>query len=245
MTTILYIFLFACSVFLSGCHPYTQLAREKAADNGKCGMLQIENLTVTEKTLMLDYRVSNHFAYDIRVCQDIDFDGREHVETRIDAETVWIKLRFNLERNIHRDPQAIAKYLRLSPGESHSGKIILNLPIRNASPVYYFDEDRKEHKQIVLHRAVFEVGYFGAEFGEFFDVAAEILKERGIKHDFSVRRGRKVLQAQPLIVEEMQDGQPREVVYVNDLWSSTKLEESAEVLITDVAIPCSVVVDDK
>jgi hypothetical protein len=244
---IIYIFLLAISVFLSGCRPDSQLPKEKVADNGQCRMIEIQNLTATEKTLALEYRVSNPFTDDIWVCQDIDTEGKYDVETRIDAETVWIKLRFNLARNFHRDPPAIAKYLRLPPGQFHSGRISLNLPIRNASPLYDFEleEDRKKRKEIVLHRAVFEVGYFGCEFGEFFDVAAEILKEREIKRNIQVIGGRKLLLTQPLIVEEIQDGQPREVVYVNDLWSSTKLEESAKVVITDVDIPCSVAIDDK
>lgn len=238
MTTIFCVILLTCSVLLSGCR--------RAPDSEEGRMLEIENLTVTEKALTLDYRVSNPFEQDIWVCEDIDVNGEYDVETRIDAETVWIKLRFNLARNVHRDPPAIAKYLRLLPGESHSGRILLNLPIRNASPVYSFsDERRKEHEQIVLHRAVFEVGYFGGEFGEFFDVAAEIFKEKGIKRNIQVIGGRKLLLTQPLIVEEILDGQPREVVYVDDLWSSIKLEESAKVVCTDVDIPCSVAVDDK
>jgi hypothetical protein len=245
---IIYIFLLAYSVFLIGCRPSrpdSQLSREKVPEEGQCLMLDIENLTVTEKALTLDYEVSNPFTHDIRICQDIDTEGKYDVETRIDAETVWIKLRFNLARNFHRDPPAIAKYLRLPRGEPHSGRIILNLPIRNASPVYDFEERRKKRKQIVLHRAVFEVGYFGGEFGEFFDVASEILKEKGIKRNIQVIGGRKLLLTQPLIVEEIQDSQPREVVYVDDLWSSIKLEKSARVVVTDVDIPCSVVDDDK
>lgn len=245
MTTILYIFLLACSVFLGGCHPDSQVSREKAPEKGPCLMLEIENLTVAENALTLDYRVSNPFAYDIRVCQDIDVYGRYDVETRIDAETVWIKLRFNLEDNAFSSPPPIAKYLRLSPGESHSGRILLNLPIRNASPVYYFDEDRKEHEQIVLHRAVFEVGYFGAKFGKFFDIVSKQIKEKGIKPKTKGVLLGSGLPFQPAIVEEIQDGQPREVVYVDDRWPSISGEESAKVVVTDVDIPCSVVVDEK
>ena len=177
MTTILYIFLFACSVFLSGCRPCrtdSQLPKEKAADNGQCRMIEIENITVAEKALTLDYRVSNPFPDDIRVCQDIDIlgkYGKYDVETRIADETVWIRLRLDYVRedNVLQNPAFIAKYIRLAPGESHSGRILLDLPIRNASPVYRFREGRKKRKEIVLHRAVFEVGYFGGKMAKFFD----------------------------------------------------------------------------
>jgi len=223
---------------------FSQLPREKAPEKGPCLMLDIESLTVTEKALTLDYRVSNRFLDDIRVCQDIDVYGRDHVETRIDAETVWIKLRFDLSRNTFQSPPAIAKYLRLAPGESHSGRIVLDLPIKNASPVYHFGEDRKEHEQIVLHHAVFEVGYFGTKYNKFFDIVSKRQKATGIKPKTKGELLGAGLPIQPAIVEEIQDGQPREVVYV-DMWPSSNREDFAKVVCTDVDIPCSVVVDDK
>ncbi len=225
---------------------FSQVPKEKAADNEEYHMIEIQNLTFTEKTLTLDYRVTNPFTKDIRVCQDIDVYDGDHVETRIDAETIWIRLRFNLERDsAFRSPYPIAKYLRLSPGQSHSGRIVLDLPIRNASPVYHFREGRKKRKQIVLHRAVFEVGYFGGKMSKFFDAVSEEINEKGIKPKTKGGLLGDMLQFQPAIVEEIQDGQPREVVYVDELWPSINCEESAKVVVNDVDIPCSVVVDDK
>jgi hypothetical protein len=226
MTTIIYIFLLVSSVFLSGCRQRSQPSEEKAPEKKACLMLEIENLAVTEKALTLDYRVSNHFGYGIWVCEDIDVDYEYHVETRIDAETVWIKLRFNLESNVMPYEAVLAKYRLLLPGESYSGRILLDLPIRNASPVYDFNEDRKKHEQIVLQRAVFEVGYFRGD-----SIYGSILIQDN--------------QIEPRIEEEIEDGQSRKFLYFTELWPGISEEKSAKVDITDVNIPCSVVVDDK
>jgi len=236
---------------------FIQVPREKAAvgqapDNEECRMLEIQNLTVTEESLTLDYRVTNHFEDDIRVCEDIDILGKHgkwDVETRIADETVWIRLRLDYGRdpNVLRPPGYIAKYLRLAPGESHSGRILLDLPIRNASPVhrFWFRERRKKRKEIVLHRAVFEVGCFGVKWAKFFDSVSERIKKEGIKTDPISSGLGMLLTFEPLIREEIQDGRSREVVYFTDMWPGLSEQESAKVDITDVKIPCSVVVDDK
>ncbi len=209
---------------------------DQAADNGKCGMLHIKNFTVTEKALTLDYQVSNPFAYDIWICEDIDIDGRYNVETRVNAETVRIKLRFNLECNILLEEGVIAKYHRLSPGESHSGKILLNLPIANASPVYDFGDFGKKHKQIVVHRAVFEVGYFERDL---LNILSERI-EKGKRDPTNVN-----FYSEALMLEEIQQAHSHNTVYLPHLWSGQRKEKSVRAVVTDVDIPCSVVVDDK
>lgn len=236
MTTILYIFLLVTSVFLSGCCRARQVPEDQATDNEEYRILQIKNLTMTETTLTLDYQVSNPFAYDIWICEDIDIDGRYNVETRVNAETVRIKLRFNLECNILLEEGVMAKYRRLSRGESHSGKILLNLPIENASPVYDFGEFGKKHKQIVLHHAVFEVGYFE---GDLLNILSERI-EKGKLDPTNVN-----FYSEALMLEEIQQAHSHNTVYLPHLWSGLRMEKSAEVVVTDVDIPCSVVVEDK
>jgi len=201
-------------------------------------MIKIGNLTVAEKTLTLDYQVSNPFEYVIWVCEDIDIYTRYDVETRIDAETVRIKLLSNLETNLAPEIGPLAKYRRLSPEESHSGKILLNLPIRNASPVYDFGERRKKHKQVVLHHAIFEVGYFE---GKLIDRISRTLE--------NFKRGRpseelQNTQFEPRIEEEIEDGQSRKFLYFSNIWPGKSKEKSSKIVITDVDIPCSVVLDD-
>jgi hypothetical protein len=218
---------------------YLQTKEEEKEKKESAEMIQIRNLTLTDKTLTLNYRVSNPFEYDIWICEDIDIYSKYDVETRIDNETVRIKLRSNLETNIWLEVAPLAKYRLLSPGDSHSGKILLNLPIRNASPVYDFDEDRKKHRQIVLKRAVFEVGYFE---GKYINMISETIEK--------FKRGRPSEEIQntqfnPRIEEEIEDGQSYQFLYCSNLWPGLSKEKFAEVLITDVDIPCSVVVDDK
>ncbi len=80
---------------------------------------------------------------------------------------------------------------------------------------------------------------------KFFDSVSERIKKEGIKTDpISSGRGM-LLTFVPLIREEIQDGRSREVVYFTDMWPTLNRQESAKVAVTDVDIPCSVVVDDK
>ena len=214
-------------------------------------MIQVRNVTLTDKTLTLDYRVSNPFEEGIWVCYDTWVHGEQGLQntaTRIHGETVRIKLCFNLESvggAVFSDPLAVAKYVRLRPVESCSGRILLDLPIRGYSREGR--EGRKERKQIILHRAILEVGYlrtFGPKWTKILDSRAEKLRKEGIKPKPIVDGPYYILPVDPLITEEALDGQLREVMYLH-YKSFVDKEESAEVLITDVDISCSVVVDDE
>jgi len=131
----------------------------------------------------------------------------------------------------------------LPPKESCSGRILEDLPLRDYSREPR--RGRKEHKEIVLHRAVFEVGYFGPKWNNYFDSVSEKIKKRGIKPKPIIDGPYYYLSISPLVTEEPLDGKPREVIYIVEHTPFLRNEECAEVLITDVDIPCSVVVDDK
>jgi len=220
-----------CSVMLGSCSQRTQVPEEETAESIGKRMIHIENFTVTDKALTLDYKVSNPFGYDIWICEDIDIDGRYVVETRISPGTLNIKLCFNLECNAYLYRSVSAKYRLLKPGESHSGKILLSLPVRNASPVYGFAENRTELRQTVLNRAVLEVGYLK---GEVIDRTLEII--RLVRLDDP---SRKKADNMPEVKEEMTEGQSRKVAIVPQSWQEIDKEKSAKVVITDVEIPCS------
>ena len=124
MYKILYIFLLACFVILSGCDSSRETQEDQSPKIDSSNMVKVQDFVLTGDSLILDYKVSNPFTEDIRVCQDINVYGNQHVATMIDDETIWIKLRYNIERdNALRNPPAIGKYLRMPPGESYSGKI--------------------------------------------------------------------------------------------------------------------------
>ena len=53
------------------------------------------------------------------------------------------------------------------------------------------------------------------------------------------------IQLGPDIIEETLDGQLREVMYKSELDPFVDKEVFAEMVVTDVAIPCSIVDDDK
>ena len=275
MNTIARVLLLACWIFLTGCRKDGQVSKEQlpekeapsiitvealattektpekgelkdselpeeeAPEKGAPSMIKVESLTAEEKVLALNYQVTNPFPYDIWVCEDIDIQSGCPVDIRIDAETVYIKLTYRLQSNMLRDPPAYGKYRRLLAGEPHSGKIRLDLPITNISPVYYFKERGKSRKHVVLHRALFVIGYLeGGPISR--------LRERigTLKRGFDDITLDEVRRTEPIIAEETQDGQSREMLYLTCAGAGG-MERCAEVLVTDVNIPCSVVVDDK
>ena len=250
MNTTLYTLLLACSVLLSSCCRTRQSPKNLVPEKESPQMIQIQNFRLTDKTLTLDYRVTNPFEEAIWVCYDIWVHDKQPVQdtaTRIHGETVRIKLCFNLQNYPgFVSPHAVAKYVRLRSGESCSGRVVRDLPITDY--VREWRAKHKEHKAVVLHRAIFEVGYFG-EFGpEWDEIIApwtEKCEKEGVKPKPKVGDWIYYLPVNPLITEETLDGQLREVMYLEEYTSVMRKEQSAEVAVTDVAIPCSVVVDDE
>ena len=210
-------------------------------------MIKIQGIKVTEETLTLDYRVSNPFDDDIQVCHDTGVYGNQevqHATTRIYGQTVWIILGLNAEKSaVFSDPRPVAKYVRLPSGESCSGRIVLRLPIRDRFRER--QERHKDHKETLFRRAVFDLGYFGPKLNKFFDALSEMDRMDGIKPKPIVRGPYYYLEVSPLITKEVLDGKRREVIYAVGLWTSEKNEESETIEITNVEIPCFIVVEDE
>jgi len=236
MTNKLHVFLFAF-VFMSCCCD-NRTHKYKSTENEKPCMIHIRNFTVTEETLTLDYYVENPFAYNIWICEDIDIFGELNVETRINVEKLQIKCRFNLENNILLDEAVLAKYHRLSPKDSLLGKIHLKIPVRNASPVYDFDEYWKKRKQVVLHQVVFQVGYFEGNLPDMLYESIEEGKRNPDNEDLYV---------EALYLEGVLKGSElncsNDIFYIPHLWKGLRKEKSTKVIITDVDIPCSIVIE--
>lgn len=248
--TIFYIFLLACSVFLDGCGQPRQIPEDLAREKEQPEMIQIQNLTLTDSTLTLDYRISNPFEDDIRVCHDRTVYGKQdvqHAKTRIHGKTVRIILGDNVIRGGgFPNPLPVAKYVRLAPGESYSGRVLLDLPIRDQSPELWNQRRGKERKEITLRRAVFEVDYFGPESNELFDSVSERHKMNGTMPKLTVVGPYYYLSSSPTIIEEIVDGKLREAIYVpHSSGAPRKNQGYAQVIITDIDIPCSIVVDDE
>lgn len=270
----LYIFLLVCSVLMGSCsrtkqaedlstekkqlkeiqevviqekEPPKQIREAMGSDKEPPPMIQIQNFSLTDKTLTFDYRLSNPFKDDIWVCYDVSVYGKQdvqHAYTIIDGETVRIRLRCNFNNFIgFKNPPSVAKYIRLQPGESCSGRIVRNLPIKDS--IRKWREIRKEHKEIILSRAIFEVGYFGSKWNKFLDSWPERFKNKPIKPELRTDGLYYYLSISPLITEETMDSQLREVMYLEEIDPFRRNEEFKEVVLNDVAIPCSIVDDDK
>jgi len=236
----LYTFLAVCSFFLAGCGRVGQGPKAMVQEEEPHNMIQIQNLSLTDKILTLDYQILNPFDDDIWICYDIwvhDEQGAQDTSVRIDGDSVRILLRYNLESvggMVLENPPGVAKYVRLRPEESCSGKIIQNLPIGD-----YAREpqaESKEHKKI-LHRVVFEVGYFGPEMKELFDSWSEKIKKEPDKYKPLIAGRYYYLSISPFITEEPLDGKLREVMYIEEYTPIIRKEESTEATITDVNIP--------
>ena len=248
MKAIGYTFLLACSVFLSGCR-HTGETQHRTPEKERSDMIQIQDLTLTDKTLTFEYLVSNPFEDDIRVCHAAWVYGDlelQHAITRIRDNTVRIILgNVAREPKVFQNPRPIAKYVRLAPGESYSGRIFLDLPIRDYSlePAPRSTRPREENMDIALRRTVFEIGYLGPKLNKFFAAVSDHVKMDAVDPKPTTIGPYYYLSHNPAIIEETVDGKLREVVYVRG--RSWDLESAEVVLTTDAAIPCSVPADDE
>ena len=249
MNNWLTIFSLVSSVFLGGCASIRQTPEAVPTEEGAAPMIQIQNLRMADKTLTLHYRISNPLKGAIWVCYDTWVHGEQGVQdasTRIDGEVARIRLCYNREaigRPAFTNPQGVGKYVRLLPGESHSGRIVQNLPIRDYAREWR--AERKARKEIMLRRLIFEIGYLGPKCDDYIASVFESIRRSPDKSKPVILGPYYYLAANPFITEETLDGQLREVMYIEEYTSLIGKEESAEVLIADVDIPCSVVVDDK
>ncbi|UCF16303.1 MAG: hypothetical protein JSW59_02365, partial [Phycisphaerales bacterium] len=92
MNNIICKFLLACSVMLSGCSSSERIQEYMARKEESSEMIEIKDITVTEENLTLDYRISNPFQDDIRVCHDTWVYGKQNVQnvvSRIQEEAVY------------------------------------------------------------------------------------------------------------------------------------------------------------
>lgn len=241
MVTKQYLLLLVFSVFTSGCSHIGGVPKDRPLKTDMSNMIKIKEVTLTDETLNVVYEVVNPFEDDIRICQDINVYGGQHVATRIHGEEVFLKLHINLEHeNAFWEPQPVAKYFRLRPGETHSGRILLKLPIENTSPVKFFRDDRKKLKQVYLNRCVLEVGYFGTKTNRVFVELPKLAKKMGIEGGITIdERGWHHLPISPFITEENQDGQSREVVYIRAPWDEMCVgEKVVKAAFTVVDMPC-------
>ena len=222
MTKVFHVLVLALFAFLYAC------CRNQVAVNGVpekylSQMIHIKNVELTEKTVILDYIVSNPYEHEIWVCEDIDRYGKYDVETRIAEKTLCVKLRLLLEINILRSRAVYARYRRLAPGDSRLGRVVLNLPARNASPLFSFGERHKNRRKITLRSVCLEVGYFKGDL-------LKMISER-IKKD--EREVHKIKQS------HSQD----DAIYLSHLWPGLVLETASKAIVADVNIPGSVVVE--
>ena len=190
-------------------------------------LLEVERFALTEENLTLDYRVTNTFPRDIWVCTSLDGfkpEGEAFFERRIIDQTLRISCRGNLEHNAFIVGEGHAIYRRLAPGQSRSGSILLDLPIRPISPVHFdFNDLFVPEKSVILNQVVLEIGYFSEDL-------AALMSE-------SSERGWQLLNPGPAVLE-MQRNDPNIALapYRSSWWDGLVMEQSARVVIPDVRV---------
>jgi len=149
--------------------------------------VEIKDVNVADGMLALDYSVMNISPYAICVCEDVRPGGKwvpkrnrrtgrsrlewvrlkgagdpQDAETRIVDDTLWIRLRGNLEGpslDIMGLRCATPQYRLLRPGESFSGTVVCSLPVEYDSPVYPFGAVVGQRVSVDVKRIVLEVGF--------------------------------------------------------------------------------------
>ncbi|MCX5644787.1 MAG: hypothetical protein NTZ17_08885 [Phycisphaerae bacterium] len=201
-------------------------------------VLEIQRLAVMDKSVTMNYRVSNTFPEDIWVCEDIDgaglYGGHTAVETRIVDDSLKINLLGNLERSLFFEKNVWARYRRLPRGQSRSQTIVLTVPVGNYSPVYWAEIPRAPKKTIVLHQVMLKVGFFKEDLPGLLAQA----KERNWPF-LSWDRPRTPVYTPP-------ESKDPNVVFIPYPWQGTRiLEQSAQVDISDVNVPARVAANPK
>lgn len=224
--------LLLCWSLLTGCANDSTLGKSEKGKEQDNGMIKIDNFRVSEKNIGFEYEIRNGFSHDIWVCDKLDVYGEFNVETRIEKEILFIKLRSNLPCNVILEEAVVAKYRRLRPGATHKRKISLEVPIGNASPVYDFGEP--DRKNIVeLRQAIFEVGYFTE------DLAKEVSD--------CIRKGKENPNNEEAYFDALtleginEENDLKNVVYIYHLWEARTKEKVFRADITGVSIPCYVI----
>jgi hypothetical protein len=221
MSKVPYVLLPALFVFLHcSCRDQVVANRVVEPEKDLKQMIHIQNVESTEKSLLLHYIVSNPYDHEIWICEDIDRRGKYDVETRIVKETLYVRIHLHLEANILPIQSVYAKYCRLAPGNSRPGRVVLSLPVSNASPLYDFHDRYKRRKKITLRRVCLELGYFEGNL-------LTTISERIKKDESEAKKIRK---------SRSQD----DVIYLSDIWPGLVLEKVTKAVATDVDIPCSV-----
>jgi len=199
-------------------------------------VVEIRNVTMQGEWLTISYTVSNPFMDEIWICEELDSGNDPQVETRVEDETVFIRLRLGLECNIDRYTGLGARYSRFLPGQSDSRSISLALPIRNASPLYSFGEKARMRELTTRHRLVLEVGYFDDSLNDAIETEIASLSKRNDS------LGNEAVLGLREISEEIHEGQLQKIMYTDHLRLGA-MEESATAVFSGINVPCSVMVE--
>jgi hypothetical protein len=211
--------------------------------DGRC-QLHIERLTVTDDRLRLDYSVTNRLGHDIWVCEDVraanvrhdrlrvqaagPTDDLQDVATRIVGDTLWIRLRFNLEQNVVLPWAVSARYRRLLPGRSPSGTIVCRIPVYDSSPVYNFRIHSGRMCRRRVDRVILELGYFGDD----------------LPTRLASRLAPVCLSPRLDLPLELLTG-IADAVCIDQSWEGLDTEQAVHVAIDNLQVPCVAIVDDE
>lgn len=176
--------LFACALCGASAGSYGGSVRAGAETEPQACQLTVEDIDIARGKLRLVYLVRNGSPYDIWICEDTIHDNKrrrskgtggksvkpkeitdpKNAETRIVDGTLTIRLRNRLECNRTICIPFDERYRRLAPGETYSGEIVCDLPVRNWSPVYSWRPVFSPRVPIRAKRVTLEIGYYTESF---------------------------------------------------------------------------------
>ena len=123
-------------------------------------MIKILRVEISKTNLSFDYIVENKFPYEIWICDDFNIYGSSNPVTKVEKDAILVSKRLRLPINVLLEEEVVARYFRLASGKTHTGRITMELPIDNYSPL--FSEDDNSGKTVIgeCNHAILEIGYF-------------------------------------------------------------------------------------
>jgi hypothetical protein len=212
----------------SSCSEVPRKLTQETAAGKETPILQIRNLNVSRGTILVEYRVGNPFSHDIWVAEDASTSGRtegQSAEQRIVDGTLYIDFRFDVDKDIISAEHAFTRYRRLAAGQSHSGMIVLDLPVRNNFYAYWVYGFGRPEEDVVLHRLVLTVGYFVEDLPNLLSESAQ----------------------RDWMVPGLHYWQPKSsdpsIAFVSHVWEGLRFEQSVQAAVDDINIAAAVPAD--
>ncbi|HNY77636.1 MAG: hypothetical protein RBS72_04590 [Sedimentisphaerales bacterium] len=149
------------AIILTTCAAAIAAAAPGAQTEPNAVTITTTKLEVTDETLVLCYRITNHSDTDVWLCDSMNAGAPWSVEVHLDkdGETLLVQRRLDLAMEGFGE-QPIGHYVRVRSGEHRSEMISLALPI---NPQHVLSSSRSPRNLLDTTRLAVQIGYYAGD----------------------------------------------------------------------------------